>query len=250
MSNSTHAPKSLKSLLTATLAFTTLLVMAAASNAQVGVYRMNFKETGSSLNFDFYTGGYFVCGLPEGTGTFIFTIEENTRKLYTTSVEGGELFFVNDGDIRMASIGATGGNIGNASSALLVTGSTFDSTNIGGGIRMPVVKKLSGTFLAYIMEGTRKGNSGGSTTDGSTTTNTSSTSTTNGLAGFANASFTFDAQLTRRANADLLTVADTVTLVTKYLELNRYEKETDDSSGDSGTTTDTTNSGTPISSGS
>lgn len=186
----------------------------ASLHGQVAVYRMDFKETGSSLNYDFYTGGYFVCDLPEGTGTFIFTIEENTRKLYTTSTNSGSLFVVKDGSIRMAAIGATGGT-GNANSALLVTGSTFDSTNIGGGTRMPVVKSLSGTFLAY-------------TQDGSTTTTndtTTSLSATSGLAGFAKASFSLDSSLTRHANADLLTVSEAVDLVVADLVRRGFTEE-------------------------
>ncbi len=210
--------KSYQAAVTIVLAAILLVAAMACAHAQVGVYRMSFKETGSSLNYDFYTGGYFVCELPEGTGTFIFTTEENTQKLYTTSAGAGELFIVKDGDIRMAGIGATG-DVGNADSALLVTGSKFDKTNIGGGMRMPVVKKLSGTFLAFIVEGTR-GDGGGST-------GTSGLSQSSGLAGFAKASFTLDSALTRDANADLLSVSETVNLVTARLERNGYQPEND-----------------------
>lgn len=181
----------------------------APAPAQVGVYEVSFRETGTTLNYDFYTGGYFITDLPQGSGNFILTIRENARRFYSNTTGSGQLFLVRDGSIRMSAVSAEGGT-DSATSTLLATGASFERTNIGGSISLPVTRRLSGMFLAY----EAGGNPGGDTFR-----------VTEGLAGFSEASMRFDLSLTREVNNDFLDVGQATTRVIEHLQRDGFLPE-------------------------
>ena len=192
------------------------LALGATAGAQVAVYELDLNETGTTLNYDFYTGGYFICEVPEGTGTFLLTLARNTSKFYAASTNSGELFVVTDGGSRLSAIAADGGSEG-ANSSLLVTGGKFERTNIGGSISMPVTRRLSGTFQAY---------------SASLVTDEGTFREAVGLAGFSKASMRLDLALTREANNELLSVGEATELVIEELERRGFSEEPGDDDGD------------------
>jgi len=210
-----------KFLLPTLLLFCGATLSSQTASAQIAVYKLAFKKTGRSLNFGFYDGGYFIVEAPRGTGTFVFLIEENGGRFYTTSSEAGELFISQDGDLRMASIAGTGGTSG-ATSLLLASGFNIRSTSLGAGIRVPLADELGGFLTAYGTDPTA--------TDGETTTTQSS------FAGSAEVRAKIDINYTRLANKDLSDVSEATALVISELEQRGFRPEpTDGTDGETAT---------------
>ncbi len=210
---------------TSLLVVTLLIAGAISASAQVVVYKLAFKKEGRSLNFSFYEGGYFVATAPQGSGTFIFLVEEDGRRYYTSSSDGGKLFISEDGDLRMASIAGTGGASG-SSSLLLASGFDPKSRSLGGGISVPVVEDLKGVFTAY---GSLTGETdGGDDTDGEETP----TAIENSFAGSAEVKAKLDLELTREANSELASLSRATEIVLEEVRRRGFVEESTDDGGD------------------
>ncbi len=196
------------------------------TTAQVAIYDLDFKKTGNSLNYDFYDGGYFICELPEGTGTFILTAVRSGKKLYTTSTDSGSLILVEKGKQKMAVIGATGGS-GNATSSMLATGFHVESTNIGGGMKMPLAKKLTGTFMAFAADSDAVADDENAKTEG--------------FAGNSDMKAELDSGDTRHVNGESMTVSEATTYMEELVARRGYTEETaEDDTGEETTGTTVT----------
>ncbi len=189
---------------------TVLLLLAAVStHAQVGVYELDLNDTGTSLNYEFYTGGYFITDLPEGSGTFVFTVERNARRFYADSQGSGQLFIVEDGSSMLSAISGSGDQ-DEISASLLLTGGKFSVINIGGSISMPVTRNLSGSFQA---------------SSSSFVTNEGTFRETIGVAGFSDASMKLDLSLTRHVNNNREDVSTATQTVIDDLERRGFNPE-------------------------
>ncbi len=187
------------------------LLAAASAHAQVGVYEIDLNETGTTLNYEFYTGGYFITDLPEGSGNFVFTTERNTRRFYSTVNSSGDLFIVTDGDSKLSTVSGRSVDSSNTiSSSLLATGGKFSVTNIGGSISLPVTQNLSGQLQA---------------SSSTFTTNEGTFRETVGVAGFSDVSMKLDRRLTRHVNNNLENVEEATDTVIEDLERQGFAPE-------------------------
>lgn len=203
---------------------------ASKADAQVLVYRLDFKKSGRSINFDFFDAGYFVVDGLGGDGSFIATYREGGRDFY---LEGsGTMFFAVKPGAERAVIRASADN-GSAESKYLMIGDLDDkiSVNIRGQrITLAVSSFLRGSVLASDPE------------DGVDFVRGNSI----GFAGFADIKAHLDRIRTHRANRANLSVAQATSDLITSLENSGISDGTDDGTenGTGNGTSDGTGNGT------
>lgn len=202
---------------------------ASKADAQVLVYRLDFKKSGRSINFDFFDAGYFVVDGLGGEGTFIVTYREGGRDFYLSSEGAGELFFAVKPGAERAVIRANADN-DTAQSQILLIGDLDDKISVnlrGQRITLAVSPFLRGSALASDSE---------SGLDFLTNNSI-------GFAGFADAKAYLDRIRTHLANRANLSVAETVSDLITSLEnsgiSDAADDGTDDGTDDGGSETDT-----------
>ncbi len=67
--------------------------MVSAAQSQVVIFRMEFKNTGTNINYSFYDEGYVVAPAVGGSPTYLFMFRDETgMNKYTKFVDFGEYF--------------------------------------------------------------------------------------------------------------------------------------------------------------
>lgn len=74
---------------------------------QVIVYRLSFAQTGDSINYRPYQGGYYVAPLSGGVGTLILTLQTGSKKQYFTYASFGSVFAATSGKKKRMVLSAT-----------------------------------------------------------------------------------------------------------------------------------------------
>lgn len=203
------------------------LAAAATAPAQVIVYKLFFETTGKTLNYEFYDGGYFVCDAPNGTGTFVLTVRAADHRRYYNAEGSGEIFYINDGNKRLAVLKASAATI----ASYQATGEIDGPKSIGAGFKMPFARELDGYMLASQEEGDAVLDDDGDTR-------------TEGFAGYSRMKLRFEQNLTGDYNADYLDVGGAVDAIAALLERRGYVAENEDD--DVNTTSTTVNTGATV----
>lgn len=85
------------------LVIASLLLSVAYVNSQVVIYKLDFEETGSSINFSFFEQGYLVAPALGGTGSLILLDQSGGRRQYVLAQDSARLFVaLKDRDTRRA----------------------------------------------------------------------------------------------------------------------------------------------------
>jgi hypothetical protein len=74
---------------------------------QVIVYRLAFAQTGDSINYRPYQGGFYVAPLSGGVGTLILTLQTGSKKQYFTYASFGSVFAATSGKKKRMVLSAT-----------------------------------------------------------------------------------------------------------------------------------------------
>jgi hypothetical protein len=74
------------------------------------VYRLSFKVTGDTINYQPYQNGYYIAPITGGVGSLILTKIIAGNRMYFTYANFGELFVALKGENRKAVISATAAN--------------------------------------------------------------------------------------------------------------------------------------------
>lgn len=123
------------------------ILVGQVADAQVLVWKLSFRDTiGKSINFEFFTGGYFVAPAEGGTGTFIFTRGSHRDRVYTTVENSGQYFIASNKKKKVGVISAAGGD-GTATSSYLLFGDVESTYRRKGG-NIKFARKLNGVCLA------------------------------------------------------------------------------------------------------
>jgi hypothetical protein len=191
------------------------LHIAPSAQAQVVVYRLEFKHT-DGFNVDYYTGGYLAAPLLGGTGNFILTAIENGRRVLDASPGSGTYFLARSGDKRYNVVSATIGSY-------VASGEANRTTNIitpTGTYKIKLATILRGESIAADDE------------DGEVKFNG-----TVGTADFSDLTLYYEEGLTNEYNNDGFTLEETVTRLTRLLRWRGFanpdaEDDDDDGNGD------------------
>ena len=76
----------------------------------VAVFRLTFEQTGDSINYRPYQGGYYIAPLEGGSGSLILTLTTGNQKQYFTYEAFGELFVAVKGKEKRMVLSATATN--------------------------------------------------------------------------------------------------------------------------------------------
>lgn len=68
-----------------------LLLSAIDANSQVVIYKLDFKETGSSINFSFFEEGFLVAPALGGTGSLIL-LDQSGGRQYVLAEDSARMF--------------------------------------------------------------------------------------------------------------------------------------------------------------
>lgn len=112
-------PRPLPALLVALCALV-LLQLASTASAQttttttssgpVAVFRLTFEETGDSINYRPYQGGYYIAPIEGGTGSLVLTLVTGNQRQYFTYEAFGEVFVAVQGKDKRMVLSATATN--------------------------------------------------------------------------------------------------------------------------------------------
>ncbi len=112
--NSTPRPwiKLLVALLLAapTLGHSQTTTSTTTSTGPLAVYRLSFKVTGETINYQPYQNGYYIAPITGGVGSLILTKIIGGQRQYFTYANFGELFVALKSETRKAVISATAAN--------------------------------------------------------------------------------------------------------------------------------------------
>jgi len=87
-----------------------LFIAADEVNAQVVVYRLDFKDTKDGINYRPYLGGFYVAPAIGGTGSLILQRTESDGLIYVTLENFGELFVATDNKTKRFVLSAAAAN--------------------------------------------------------------------------------------------------------------------------------------------
>lgn len=203
------------------------LHLAPSANAQVVVYRLEFKHQ-DGFNVDYYTGGYLAAPLLGGTGNFILTAIENGRRVLDASPGSGTYFLARSGDKRYNVVSATIGNGADSSAngSYVASGEAKRTINIvtpTGTYKIKLATVLKGESLAADDENGEVKFNG-----------------TVGTADFSDLTLYFEEGLTQEYNNDGFSLEETATRLTRLLRWRGFANpdatdDDDDDDDDNGT---------------
>ncbi len=81
-----------------------------AGSGPVAVFRLSFEQTGDSINYRPYQGGYYVAPLEGGTGSLVLTLVTGNQRQYFTYEAFGEVFVAVNGNEKRMVLSATATN--------------------------------------------------------------------------------------------------------------------------------------------
>ena len=207
---------------------TTPAVTTTVVTGSVAVFRLTFEQTGDSINYRPYQGGYYIAPLEGGSGSLILTLSTGTQKQYFSYEAFGELFVAVKGREKRMVLSATATNdvsttvfyaIGDTDREIEVEGRNAVS-------KVKVAEKMTGYAVSADSEQDLPFN-------GVTTSNSSI-----GVAGVSILTARLDETLTNVAIRDDLDVAAEVDTIIAILEGAGYVN------GNQQTTTGTATTGT------
>lgn len=94
---------------TATTTTTPALTSTVVTGA-VAVFRLTFEQTGDSINYRPYQGGYYIAPLEGGSGSLVLTLVTGTQKQYFAYEAFGEVFVAVKGKEKRMVLSATATN--------------------------------------------------------------------------------------------------------------------------------------------
>ncbi|MCB1233748.1 MAG: hypothetical protein KDM91_01595 [Verrucomicrobiae bacterium] len=198
------------------------------ASAQTLVYRMEFKKSGNSINFEMFDGAYFVVDGLGGTGSFVVTYREDGRDFYLSTADSGTLFFAVRPGKERAIVRATAQAGTDGESHYLAIGDLSSRITVnlrGQRVTLAVAPVLRGWVLASDPENDVEF----PPADGSI-----------GVAGFATLKATLDRDRTRAANRANSDTASALQTLIADLESRGYESGASDTD-----TTETTTEAAP-----
>lgn len=209
------------------------LLCAPATQAQVVVYRLEFKHQ-DGFNVDYYTGGYLAAPLLGGTGNFILTAVENGRRVLDASSGSGTYFLARSGDKRYNVVSATigSGADSTANGSYVASGESKRTVNIvtpTGTYNIKLATVLKGESIAADDENGEVKFNG-----------------TVGTANFSDLTLYFEEGLTEEYNNDGFSLEEAATRLTRLLRWRGFANAdaTDDDDDDDDSDNDDNDNGT------
>lgn len=95
---------------TATAQTTTTPAASTSATGTVAVYRLSFEQTGESVNYRPYQGGYYIAPVEGGSGSLILTLITGNVRQYFTYEAFGEMFVAIEGKDKRVVLSATATN--------------------------------------------------------------------------------------------------------------------------------------------
>ncbi len=120
----------------------TSLISLQSGSAQVVVYKIDFEQEGSSINYNFYEDGWVVADATGGPASWILTFFEGPLRRYITITDFGSLFYANKGNSVKAVLSAAASN-GTPQTTFLAIG-TPSQTVKQQNIKVEVANQLEG----------------------------------------------------------------------------------------------------------
>ncbi|MFK5922208.1 MAG: hypothetical protein QM496_08510 [Verrucomicrobiota bacterium] len=120
----------------------TSLISVQSGSAQVVVYKIDFEQEGSSINYNFYEDGWVVADATGGPASWILTFFEGPLRRYITITDFGSLFYANKGNSVKAVLSASASN-GTPQTTFLAIG-TPSQTVRKQNIKVEVANQLEG----------------------------------------------------------------------------------------------------------
>ena len=175
------------------------------SSAQVVVYKLEFEQEGSSINYNFYEDGWVVADATGGPASWVLTFYEGPLRRYITITDFGSLFYASKGKTVKAVISAAAA-AGTPQTTFLAIGSPSETVRKQN-IKVEVANTLEGVTSSADDESelpfdVKEGDKG--------------------FAGFSKMKANFQRSRTDSANSDNLTVEETFDELIKSLERRGY----------------------------
>ena len=95
---------------TTTTTATTPALTSTVVTGAVAVFRLTFEQTGDSINYRPYQGGYYIAPLEGGSGSLVLTLVTGTQKQYFAYEAFGEVFVAVKGKEKRMVLSATATN--------------------------------------------------------------------------------------------------------------------------------------------
>lgn len=200
------------------LAFLLLAASGAASaqttttetaSGPVAVYRLSFQETGDSVNYRPYQGGYYIAPINGGSGSLILTMTTGNQRQYFSYEAFGELFVAVDGSEKKMVLSATATNEV-STTVFYAIGKTEREFEVEGRNSKSKVK-IAEKMVGYAVSA-----------DSEKDLPFSGTGTSVGVAGVSVLTVNLDETLTRVAVRDNLSVSAEVDEIIDILESSGY----------------------------
>lgn len=120
----------------------TSLISLQSGSAQVVVYKIDFEQEGSSINYNFYQDGWVVADATGGPASWILTFFEGPLRRYITITDFGSLFYANKGNTVKAVLSASASN-GTPQTTFLAIGTPSETVRKQN-IKVEVANQLEG----------------------------------------------------------------------------------------------------------
>jgi hypothetical protein len=193
----------------------------------LAVFRMTFSQTGDSINYRPYQGGYYVTPLEGGTGSILLTLVTGNTKQYFTYQSFGDSFVAVKGSTKKMVFSATAAS-DVSTTVFYAIGTTDTDVNTdfrNGTADLLVASKMTGYAVSA---------------DSEKDLPFSGTGTSVGVAGVSILTCKYDESTTRTANNAGNTVGDAITAIIAQLTKSGYTDGLAASTGNSaGGTTST-----------
>ncbi len=175
------------------------------SSAQVVVYKIDFNQEGSSINYSFYEEGWVVADATGGPASWVLTFFEGPVRRYITIPDFGSLFYASKGSTVKAVISAAAAD-GTPQTTFLAIGTPSETVKKQN-VKVEVAKTLEGTASSADDESELPFN----VKEGD-----------KGFAGFSKMKASLQRSRTDDANSDNLTVEETFAELITSLERRGY----------------------------
>ena len=175
----------------------------------IGVWRLTFQQTGDSINYRPYQGGFYVAPVEGGAGTLILTLVTGNLKQYFTYTAFGDVFVAVKGQTRKMVLSATAASSVSTTCFYAIgtadTDIPTDSRNVIG--KVLIASKMTGYAVSA---------------DSEQDLPFSGSSGNVGVAGASILTVKLDETLTHSANKDNSSVADEITALQAILAKAGY----------------------------
>ena len=211
------------------LFFLTILLAAAAAfpsrtQAQVVVYKFDFKKEGASINYSFYDEGWVVASATGGPASWALTFRDGAHRRYVEVTGFGSLFFPNQGSkvVGVVSAAAASGTPQTTFLAIGELGETVKGANVSA--------KVPRTMKGYALSADDESELPFDSSEGNV-----------GYAGISTMNGSLQSQRTSDANSKSWTVEETMADLIDYLKRRGFteyeiqgEEDADDADADGG----------------